>query len=207
MTIKAEGQSLPGQRYRNQTAAAYSFLYFFIFLSLHFSNTKHFRHTFLKNCDAYEFETWYTWTIGGCNVYTGIRQLLLICPFISLSLFFFLSSFGTLKFFITFFTGTGRPTKLKISMHVNSGWMHHVYWNQTAAAYSFLYFFIFLSLHFSNIKHFRHTFLKNYDAYEVETWYTCGQWVDVLCIPESGSCCCLFVPLLLHFSFSPILKH
>ena len=29
------------------------------------------------------------------------------------------------------------------------------------------------------------------------------QWVDVLCIPESG-CCCLFIPLFLHFSFSPI---
>ena len=30
-----------------------------------------------------------------------------------------------------------------------------------------------------------------------------GQWADVSCKPESG-CCCLFIPLFLHFSFSPI---
>ena len=35
----------------------------------------------------------------------------------------------------------------------------------------------------------------------VETWYTHGQWADVSCIPESD-CCCLFVLLFLHFSFS-----
>ena len=33
----------------------------------------------------------------------------------------------------------------------------------------------------------------------------CGQYADVSCIPESG-CCCLFIPLFLHFSFSPIFK-
>ena len=32
--------------------------------------------------------------------------------------------------------------------------MYRVYQNQTAAAYSFLYFLIFLSLQFSNIKNF-----------------------------------------------------
>ena len=34
---------------------------------------------------------------------------------------------------------------------------------------------------------FRHTFLRNCDAYKVETWYMCtpGQWLDVSCIPES----------------------
>ena len=33
------------------------------------------------------------------------------------------------------------------------------------------------------------------------TWYTHEQWVDVSCIPVSG-CCCVFVSLFLHFSFS-----
>ena len=47
---------------------------------------------------------------------------------------------------------------------MDSGWMYHVYRNQAAAAYLFLYFFIFLSLQFSNIKIFRHTFLRNYEA-------------------------------------------
>ena len=56
-----------------------------------------------------------------------------------------------------------------------------------------------------NIRVFRHTFLGNCEAQKIETWYTCGQWADVSCTPESG-CCCLFVPLFLHFSFSPILN-
>ena len=79
--------------------------------------------------------------------------------------------------------------------------MYHVYWDQAAAAYLSLYFFIFLSLQFSNIAIFCHTFLRNCEALKVETWYKRGQWTDVSCIPQSGYCC-LFVPLLLHFSFS-----
>ena len=84
--------------YQNQAAAAYSALYFFIFLSLQVS---------------------------------------------------------TLKFFITLFSGTVRPRRLKLGTHMDSGQMYRVYWKQAAAAaYSSLYFFIFLSLQFSNIKIF-----------------------------------------------------
>ena len=54
-------------------------------------------------------------------------------------------------------------------------------------------------LHFS----FSCTFLRSCEAYKVETWYTRGPQVGVLCIPKS-SYCCLLVPLFLHFSFSPI---
>ena len=71
------------------------------------------------------------WTVGGCIVYTGIRLLLLICPFIS---FFFLSNFQTLKFFVILFSGTVRPRRLKLSTQVNSGQMYRVYRNQAAAA-------------------------------------------------------------------------
>ena len=62
------------------------------------------------------------------------------------SSFFFLSNFQTLIFFVTLFSATLRPRKLKHG--------------------------------------------------------TRGQWADVSCIPESG-CWYLFVPLFLHFSFSP----
>ena len=41
-----------GQMYGVQAAAAYSSSYFFIFLSLQFSNIKVFRHIFLVNCEA-----------------------------------------------------------------------------------------------------------------------------------------------------------
>ena len=134
-------------------------------------------------------------------MYTGIRLLLLFIP-----LFLFLSNFQTLKIFVTLFSGTVRHKRLKLGTLMNNGWVYHVYRNQAAAAYSSLYFFIFLSLQFSNITNFRHTFLWNCQAWKVETWYTRGQWVDVLCISESDLCC-LFVPLFLHFSFSPIFKH
>ena len=142
------------------------------------------------------------WAVGRCIRYTGIRLLLLIRPFIS---FFFLSHLQLLKFFVTLFSGTGRPGRLILGTHMDSGQMYRVYRNQAAAAYLSLYFFIFLSLQCSNFKMFRHTILRNCEACNVDTWYTRGQWADVSCIPESG-CCCLFVPLFLHFSFSPIFK-
>ena len=154
------------------------------------------------------------WTVGRCIRYTRIR-LLLICPFVSSffflsnfqtkffitlfsgtvrprrlklstlvdsrqlyhvyrnqaaaaysSLYFFilLSNFQTLKFFITLFSGTMRPRRLKVSKHVDSGQMYCVYGNQAAAAYSSLHFFIFLSLQFSNFKIFHHILLTNCEA-------------------------------------------
>ena len=156
-----------------------------------------------------------TWTVGRCIVYTGIRLLLLIYPFIFhfsfqfstieifvtlfsrtvrprrlklcthmdsgqmypvywnhaaaayLSLyftFFFFSNFQTLKFFVTLSSGTVRPRRLKPVTHVDNGWMYCVYQNHDPAAYSSLYFVIFLSLQFSNIKIFHHSFLWNCEA-------------------------------------------
>ena len=89
--------------YRNQAAAAYLSLYFFIFLSLQFSN---------------------------------------------------------IKIFVTLFSGTVRHRRLKLGIHIDSWQLYRVYRNQAAATYLSLYFFIFLSLQFSNIKIFRHTFLR-----------------------------------------------
>ena len=72
----------------------------------------------------------------------------------SSSSYFFISlspNFQTLKFFVTLFSGTVRPRGLKLDTHVDSGQIYSVYLNQPAVAYSSLYFFIFLSLQFSNI--------------------------------------------------------
>ena len=146
--------------YRNLAAAAYSSLYFFFFLSLQFSTLKFFVTLFSKK--LWGLEDWnlvHTWTVGRCIVYTGIRLLLHICPFISS--FFFLCNFQTLKIFVTHFSGTVMSRRLILGTHVDSGQMYRVYRNQAAAtAYLSLYFFIFLSLQFSNIKSFRHTFLR-----------------------------------------------
>ena len=72
--------------------------------------------------------------------------------------FFFLSSFQTLKIFVTLFSRTVRPRRLKLGTHVDSEQMYRVYWNKDAAAYLSLYFFILLSLQFFNIEIFHHFF-------------------------------------------------
>ena len=116
------------------------------------------------------------------------------CSYSSLYFFIFLHlQFSNIKIFVTLFSGIVRPRRLKLGTHMESGQMYRVYQNQAAAACSSLYFFIFL-LQFLNIEIFRHTFLRNYLDSKVETWYTHGQFADVLCIRESG-CCCLFVAL------------
>ena len=96
--------------------------------------------------ELWGLEDWnlvHSWTVCRCFMFTGIRLLLLICPFISE--FSFLSNSQTLKVFVTIFSGTVRPRRLKLSTHVDSGQMYHVYRNQAAATYLSLYFFIFLS--------------------------------------------------------------
>ena len=86
----------------------------------------------------------HTWTVGRWIVYTGIRLLLLLIhPFISS--FFFLSNFQALKLYITFFSGTVRPRRLKLGTHVDNGCIYRVYSNQAAVAYlSLCFFFHFL---------------------------------------------------------------
>ena len=117
--------------YRNQAAAAYSSLYFFICLSPIF-NIKIFRHTFLGYYEA-KIENWYTrgqWADVSCIPDSG-------CCCLFIPLFIFLSvQFSTLKFIITLFSGTVRPRRFKLDTHVDSGQMYHVYWNQSASAYS-----------------------------------------------------------------------
>ena len=53
---------------------------------------------------------------------------------------------------------------MKIGTNMDNGQMYGVYCNQAAPAYPSFYFFTFLSLQFSNIKMFHHTFLRNCEA-------------------------------------------
>ena len=111
---------------------------------------------------------------------------------------FFLSNFQTLKFFVTLLSGTVRPRRLKLGIHVDSGWMYQVYQNQAAAAYLSLYFFNFLTLQFSNIK----TFLSHFSqelrsrSLKLDTHVDSGQMYRLL---ESG--CCLKRPFISSFFF------
>ena len=150
--------------YWNQAAAAYSSLYFFIFLSPQFSNIKIFCHTFSGTVRPRR-NLVYTWTVGRCIVCTGVRLLLLIHPFISS--FFFLSNYQTLKFFVTFFSGTVRPRRNLLHMWTVGRYI--VFTGIRLLLFFIPLFLHFLSLQLSNIKHFRHIFLRNCEVLEIET--------------------------------------
>ena len=87
--------------------------------------------------------------------------------YLSLYFFIFLSpQFSTLKFFVTLFSGTVRPRRLKIGTHVDSGQMYHVYWNRLLLL---IHPFISSFLHFSfspifNIEVFHQSFLRKCEA-------------------------------------------
>ena len=117
------------------------------FLFVQFSNVKNFHHTFLMNCEAYNVEISY----GGCIVYTRIRLLLLICPFIS-SFFFVCFNQNRSSYFPQELYSV---TKLKLGTHGDSELMYRVYWNQAVASYSSLYFSSFFFLcNFQTLKFF-----------------------------------------------------
>ena len=139
--------------YRNQAAAAYSSLYFFVFLFLELSNLKIFFTLFSGTMRPRRLKLGTHVDRGQMYHVSGIRLLLLIHPFISS--FFFLSNFQTLKVFVTLFSGTARPRRLKLGTNVDSGQMCPVYRNQAAALICpFISLFFFFQ--FSNIKIFLH---------------------------------------------------
>ena len=130
--------------YWSQAAAAYSSLYFFIFLSLQFSTLKFFITLFSGTVRPRSLKI-------GTHVDSGqmyqVYQNQAAATYSSLYFFIFLSlQFSTLKFFITIFSGTARPRRLKLGTHIDSGQMYLIYLNLAAAANLSLYFFIFLSL-------------------------------------------------------------
>ena len=113
--------------YQIQAAAAYSSLYFFIFLSLQFSNIKIFVTLFSGTVRPRRLKL-------GTNVDSGLMYRLYrnqVSAFIRpiISSFFFLSNYQTLKLFVTFFSGTVRSRRVKLGTHVDSGQMYRVYWN------------------------------------------------------------------------------
>ena len=83
-------------------------------------------------------------------MYTGIRLLLLICPFISS--FFFLSNFQSLKFFVILFSRTVIPRRLKLGTHVDSG--QSCIPESGCCCLFVLYFFIFFLSNFQTLKRF-----------------------------------------------------
>ena len=152
--------------YWNQAAAAYWSLYFvFIFLSFHYFQTlKCFVTVFSGTVRSRTLKLDTHMDSG--HIYRVYRNQAAAAYTSLYFSFFFLSNFQILKVFVTLFSGTVRPRRLKLGTctHVDNGLMYRVYRNQGAPAYSSLYFFIFLSFQFSNIEIFRQTFLRNCEA-------------------------------------------
>ena len=79
-----------------------------------------------------------------------------------------------------------KAVKLNLGTHMDNGLMYRVYQNQDQGSISLA---VTSFDRFNNLplmKKFCHTFLKNCKDYNVETLYTHGQWVHVLCVLESG---------------------
>ena len=121
------------------------------------------------------------------------------------SLYFFIFpslQFSTLKYLVTLFSGV--PRRLKLGTHMDSEQMYHVYRNQTAAAYSSLYFFIFLFLQFSALKFFVTPFSELWD---LKDWNLVHTWAVGRCIMCTGIRLLLLTcPFISSFSFSPIVS-
>ena len=148
--------------YWNQAAAAYSSLYFFIFFLYNFQTSKFFAYFSQELWGLEDWNLVHTWTVGRCILYTRIRLLLLISLFISS--FFSLSNFQTLQIFVTLFSGTVRRRRLKLSAHMDKGWLYLYIGIRLLLLIHPVYFFIFLSHQFSNIKIFHHHFHRNCEA-------------------------------------------
>ena len=132
-----------GQMYRvcrNQAAASYSSLYFFISLSLQFSNIF--------------FVTLFSRIVRPRILKLDIRmdsgQIYRVYQHRAAAAYsssvFFLSHFQTLKFCIALFSGTVRPINLKLDTHVDTEWVYRVYCNQAASSYLSHISLFFLSL-------------------------------------------------------------
>ena len=124
------------------------------------------------------------------------------CLFVSLFLHFSLK-FSNIKNFVALLSGIVSPRKLKLGTHMNSGWMYCVYRHlAAAAAYSSLFSFFFL-FNFQKLKFF----ITLFSGTVKPRYWKLVTHVDRERMYLLYCCCCLFIPLFLHFSFSPVFKH
>ena len=118
--------------------------------------------------------------------------------------FVFLSNFQTLKFFVTLFSGTVRPRRLKVYTHVDNGRMYHVY----GIMLLFLFIPLFLSFSFSNfhtLQLFVTLFWGTVTPWRLKLGHT---WTVGRCIVYTGIRLLLHICLFISsFFFLSIFKH
>ena len=104
------------------------------------------------------------------------------------------------------FSGTTAPRILKFGTNVGYDLLYCVKEDQDAAAYHSLYLSIFLSLQANFLLQISHLLWEPVffvtlfcESYRVETWYTYGQWVDLLCTHTKYNSQDIPVPLFSFF--------
>ena len=185
--------------YQTQAAAAYSSLYFFSFLSLQFSNIKIFVALFSGTMRPIKLKLDTHVDIGW--MYHVYRSQAAASYLSLISLFFFLSNVQKLKIFSSHFSQElWGLESLKLGTLVD--WVDVSCIPESGCCHLFvLYFFIFLSFQLSNF------IILCQEVWGLESWNFVHMWIIVACIVYTLGCCCLFVSLSVHFSFSPIFSY
>ena len=186
--------------YPTHTAALiHPFILSFFFLS-NFQSLKKFLSLFSGTVRPRRLKLGNTW--GHWEMYPVYQNQAAICPLI---LLFFFPIFKH-ENFSSLFSGTVRHRRLKLGIHVDGGQMYRVYQNRAAAAaYLSLYFFIFLSLQFSNIKILSHF---SQELCGLESWNLIHPWTVGRCIVYTGIRLLLLIhSFIFNVSVSPIFKH
>ena len=123
-----------------------------------------------------------------------VYQIQAAASYSSLYFFIFLSlQFSNISIFVTLFSETVRPRRLKLGTHMDSGQMYGVYRNQAAAAYWSPYFFIFFCSNFQTLKFFAHFYQE---LWGLEGWNFVHTWTVGGCMVYTR-----IRPLLLIRSF------
>ena len=130
--------------YRNQAAAAYSSLYFSFFFLSKFQTLHFFVTLFSGTVRPRRLK--HSTPVDNRQMYRVYRKQTAAAYWSFNFSFFFLSNFQTLFFFVTLFSGTVRPRRLKLYTHVDNGRMYRVYRNHAAVLICpFISSFFFLS--------------------------------------------------------------
>ena len=124
--------------------------------------------------------------------------------YLFLYFFIYLSNFQSLKFFVTLFSRIVRPRRSKLGTHVDSGKMYPVYWNQAAAAYLSLYFFISFVSNFQTLKFF--VTLLYQELWGLEGWNLVHTWTVGGCMVFTRIRLLLIRPFIFYFSNIQLLK-
>ena len=122
------------------------------------------------------------------------------CLFLSLFLHFFSLQFSNIKNFVARLSGIEHHRKFKLGTYMNTGWMYHAYCNQAAALLIHSFFLFFFLSNFQRLIFF----ITLYSGTQRFRYWKLVTLVDYERMYRVYCCCCLFIPLFLHFSFSPV---